>query len=338
MNIGMLYLSLSLFLSHGFIFLYVFWKDCINSYKFTDNSLNRFSMVYILQSCLILGSYNHVLYFQGLFRVLLVSYLMLLLSSDISLKSKFEFFKHLLQFSVKILFNKSHWLWMICWFPFRDCLILMTGDLSNQIYVAIFKYESLYWKGWIALLSVGSNRPGHHELPFTGPRVSLPPALAGTVLCKPASQDGLTGRPCLCCGCKIPSHTRLTSPRKFSRLLPGRCYSSFATVVFQSFLPPLIFIIFITSVRSGKVIVSSNYYCEIKAARLPIKWAWWNRLRGAGPQAADCQHLYLFAWEVSLAVRAHLTELSRSDVLEGDALCLSVTAVGWCINTTAPVP
>lgn len=145
-------------------------------------------------------------------------------------------------------------------------------------------------------------------------------------------------QPCLCCGCKISSHTRLTSPRKFSRLLPGRCCSSFATVVFQSFWPPLIFIIFITSVRSGKVIVSSNYYCEIKAAWLPIKWAWWNRLRGAGPQAADCQHLYLFAWEVSLAVRAHLTELSRSDVLEGDALCLSVTAVGWCINTTAPVP
>lgn len=192
MNIGMLYLSLFLFLSHEFIFLYVFWEDCIHSYKFTDNSLNQFSMVYILQSCLIWGSYNHVLYFQGLFHVLLVSYLMLLLSSDISLKSKFEFFKHLLQFSVKILFNKSHWLWMICWFPFRDCLILMTGDLSNQIYVAIFKYESLYWKGWIALLSVGSNRPGHHELPFTGPRVSLPPALAGTVLCNPASQDGLT--------------------------------------------------------------------------------------------------------------------------------------------------
>ena len=66
-------------------------------------------MVYILQSCLILGSYNHVLYFQGLFLVLLVSYLMLLLSSDIS-KSKFEFFKHLLQVSVIILFNISHWL------------------------------------------------------------------------------------------------------------------------------------------------------------------------------------------------------------------------------------
>lgn len=147
----------------------------------------------------------------------------------------------------------------------------MTGDLSNQIYVAIYKYESLYWKGWIALLSVGSNRPGHHELPFTGPRVSLPPATAGTVLCKPASPDRLTGRPCFCCGCKISSHTRFTSSRKFSRLLPGWCCSSFATMVFQNFLPPLIFIIFITSMRSGEVIVSSNSYCEIEAAWLPVK-------------------------------------------------------------------
>lgn len=41
-----------------------------------------------------------------------------------------------------------------------------------------------------------------------------------------------------------------------------------------------------------------------------------------------------FLWQSEPTV----TELSRSDVPEGDALCLSVTAVGWCINTTAPCP
>ena len=41
-----------------------------------------------------------------------------------------------------------------------------------------------------------------------------------------------------------------------------------------------------------------------------------------------------FLWQSEPTV----TELSRSDVPEGDALRLSVTAVGWCINTTAPCP
>jgi len=117
-------------------------SDCQRKLSGKDtNAGNQRSVGQHHRACfirLILGSYNHVLYFQGLFLVLLVSYLMLLLSSDIS-KSKFEFFKHLLQFSVIILFNISHWLWMICWFPYSRLLNLLRWLETCQIkYMLLF--------------------------------------------------------------------------------------------------------------------------------------------------------------------------------------------------------
>lgn len=230
---------------------------------------------------------------------------MLLVPSDISLKNKFEFFKSLL-FSVIILFNKSRWLWLICWFPFWGCLISSDdwGDMSNQKYIAIYKSERLIEKDSLLWVLAATEEVTMSFSAWFPTYLCLHPWLASPPR---RHQNRFIGRPCFCCGCKH-SHTRSTSSRKFSRFLSGWC-SSFSGV--SGLFPPSYFYYFYHFDEIGEVILSSNYYFEIKPASLPIRLS--LMLQALWCQPTDLQLLAAksFLWQSEPTGAEH----GKTDVL-----------------------